>query len=94
MCLCVVCYCERQKGERGGGGEIVESRNKSEKENGFCVSRNDRLPVLSEVVYIVLQNLYDQLLQMLCDSVFRGMYHILLIRNLYLHDLRDTAMLC
>jgi len=45
-------------------------------------------------MYIVLQNLYDQLLQRLCDSVFRGMYHILLVRNLYLHDLRDPAVLC
>jgi hypothetical protein len=40
-----------KKGERKEERERVETGNKLERENGFCVSRNDRLPVPSEDVY-------------------------------------------
>jgi hypothetical protein len=59
VCVCafyvIVNHQREREREREGGGEKerenVETGNKLEREQEFCVSRNARLPVLSEDVY-------------------------------------------
>lgn len=89
MNLCFLCYCKPPERER----EYRDWEQTGKREWYFVFHVMVDFLFL-ERMSIVLQNLYDQLLYMLCDRVFRGVYYILLIRNLNLHDLHDTAVLC